>query len=159
MVLANGHIYEITEDDRSFHSFRTIKRINPSIELGLTDEVMCYISKGADPALLLEFISDFDALFVGAQKEKIHQTIKSSTEEGVSEKIYKTLLSKAEGLLNKYGDQEYLQKVTKRIEHDEGLEDYEQAVNHNEEIIESEATNSKSKTKKKHQPSKIKKVS
>ena len=59
VVLANGHIYEITEDDRSFHSFRAIKRQNPSIELGLTDEVMCYISKGADPALLLEFISDF----------------------------------------------------------------------------------------------------
>ncbi len=123
--LPNGHVYLIDEDTRSFHPFRSIKRVNPNIlreRSAAVEDARLYICKGSPAEVLLDFIADFDNLFVAVQKEKIKKYLLNEIlEEERGERLYNSILVKAENLLDRYSDSDFVKHVIMDVSQKEGF--------------------------------------
>ena len=121
--LGNGHIYLIAEDAKSYHPFRVIKRVNPEfIVKARVEDARLYISKGSPPEILLDFISDFDRLFVAVQKEKIKKyLLMEAAEDAGGGRLYENILLRAENLLDKYSDGEAVKDIIMKVSQREGF--------------------------------------
>lgn len=118
--LPNGHRYEITEDDTSFHPFRAVKRVNPDIA-GI-ERAQLYISKGSPAELLLEFLADFERLFIEAQREKIKKLLLYEVLEDRGQKrLYDNIHIRAQKSWKKFTEKGYAESLIQQVCEQEGF--------------------------------------